>query len=142
LVLNIYGAKFIQKESKMLLFSGTFYVVKGRVKEFLGTTQMGCEKDQELDQQESSIVPVLEKLVTKIPEIKKTKNAVFFVEFEDIKWLESSKSFKQEPKFVKVKKLPISPANFNKFNKLSSKLDEKDSVSDKTLGRCMSLIGL
>jgi hypothetical protein len=126
----------------MITFDGTCYLVKGRVKEFLGTTGIGFEKDQELDQQECYIVPALEKLISKLPEVKKIKNAVFFIEFEDAKWLESSRSFKKEPKIVEINKECYSPANFSKFNKTIVKIDAKDSVSDKTLGRCMELIGL
>jgi hypothetical protein len=126
----------------MLTFDGTCFLVKGRVKEFLGTTGIGFEKDQELDQQECYIIPILEKLINKRPEVKKIKNAVFFIEFVDAKWLESSRSFKQEPNIVVVNKECYSPANFNKFNKTIVKIEVKDSVSDKTLGKCMSLIGL
>jgi hypothetical protein len=126
----------------MLTFDGTCFLVKGRVKEFLGTTGIGFEKDRELDQQECYIVPVLEKLINKRQEVRKVKNAVFFIEFVDAKWLESSRTFKQEPKIVVVNKECYSPANFSKFNKTIVKIEVKDSVSDKTLGRCMELIGL
>jgi hypothetical protein len=125
----------------MVSFCGNFYVVKGRIKEFLGSTGLGFDKDGELDQQVDVIIPVLEKLVNKLPEIKKTKNSVFYIEFEDGKWLESSRTFKQIPVFTKVCKECYSPANWKKFNKMVESFDSRDNFSESMSMKRWALIG-
>jgi hypothetical protein len=101
----------------MITFSGSFYLVKGRVKELLTATAMGIEQDHLLESFEKQIVPALEALVKKDKELKKAKNCVYFVEFEDAKWLESGR-FKQDFPFTITSKQDYSPKNFIKFNKM------------------------
>ena len=95
----------------MIKFSGNLYYSKNKIypNSLITTTGEGLEADLALEAEEKAIAVLLEKAIKKHPKIdtkgyrflddkKKAHNTnkVYFIEFENLKWLESSKTFKGE----------------------------------------------
>lgn len=109
----------------MIKFYANMYLVKGKIKEMETTTFLGLSSDKELEQQEKSIIPILESILAKDKKIKAEKKTVWFIEFEGLKWLESG-SFKDfEKSEMTLKKTAYTPAQFVKVGKDMIKADLK-----------------
>lgn len=112
----------------MLKFDTNFYLVKGKIKDIDSSTFDGLESDTTLLQQEKFIIPHLESILSKDKQIKSGKKSkdVWFVELENVTWLESSGSLKNwEKTIVTISKTDNTPASFIKAGKQQIKDDLK-----------------
>lgn len=124
----------------MKTFSANFYLVKGKIKDFISTTFEGLESDQFLETQEKIIIPLLEKMLKKNPKIDikgfrwidesgkkpKSKNVsrVYFIEIEDCKWLESGR-FKNDDIKFQIKESSHNSFTFKRDSVVLAKQDAK-----------------
>lgn len=111
----------------MLKFDANFYIVKGKVKDLDTSTFEGLDRDTALLQQEKYIVPVFESILAKDKQIKSGKKSkdVWFVELENVTWLESGSIKNWEKTIVTIKKTDHTPASFVKAGKQQIKDDLK-----------------
>lgn len=111
----------------MLKFDTNFYLVKGKIKDIDSSTFDGLESDTTLLQQEKFIIPHLESILSKDKQIKSGKKSkdVWFVELENVTWLESGSLKNWEKTVVTIKKTDHTPASFVKAGKQQIKDDLK-----------------
>lgn len=131
----------------MIKFNGSFYLVKGKVKELVTSTGLGFDEDSRLESYEKAIATLLEKLVNKNSAIEKKgfrwtdtsgKNSkarnvskVYFVECEDLRWLESG-SFKGDVEFIIVES-KMNSFTFKKDLQVFAKMDAKELAGIKNM---------
>jgi hypothetical protein len=111
----------------MLKFDTNLYIVKGRIRDIDSSTFEGLDRDTALLQQEKYIIPHLESILAKDKQIKSGKKSkdVWFVELENVTWLESGSLKNWEKTVVTIKKTDHTPASFVKAGKQQIKDDLK-----------------
>lgn len=111
----------------MIKFDTNFYLVKGKIKDIDSSTFQGLSDDTALLQQEKYIIPHLESILAKDKQIKSGKKSkdVWFVELENVTWLESGSLKNWEKTVVTIKKTDHTPASFVKAGKQQIKDDLK-----------------
>lgn len=111
----------------MIKFDSNFYLVKGKIKDIDSSTFEGLDRDTALLQQEKHIIPHLESILAKDKQIKSGKKSkdVWFVELENVTWLESGSLKNWEKTVVTINKTEHTPASFIKAGKQQIKDDLK-----------------
>lgn len=111
----------------MIKFDTNFYLVKGKIKDIDSSTFEGLPADTALLQQEKYIIPQLESILAKDKQIKSGKKSkdVWFVELENVTWLESGSLKNWEKTIVTINKTDHAPASFIKATKQQIKDDNK-----------------
>jgi len=118
----------------MIKFLANLYLVKGKIFELETCTLEGRENDITLEKQEKNIIPVLQSLLNKNPEVKKDKKSVWFVELDECKWLESGNFKNFDKTQILLHKTDYTASSFKKASASFKRIDAKIlATSDEKL---------